>query len=285
MSVLYIYTAGGIGNRFGGLVAGLIVSKLLNKTPKIIWNPCNHCGAKMEDLFEGEILNYEFDGFNAAAFFEQNKEIVNIMPHDLLLKGLTYINPYNFYSYEHLLQSLNIEKDIFVNLCWIPDYLINFLPEVLNIVRFKQEYLDKAHQIINQNTDGKFYGIHRRKTDFDQGDVKDSKFLDMVKNNPDKKFFICSDDEETEKLFLSYPNVFSHIKNNYTKKKNLNLGWNEKLDDAGNLIKDYSIYNVHIDKETSKSAIVDLLILSKSEIIITNQRSSFLQTAINLSKK
>lgn len=283
MDTAYIITAGGIGNRFGGLINGLILSKLLNKKPKIIWEPCNHCGAKFYDLFDCDIEDVEYLDFNRVQFFENNKTF-NIMCHDLVMPGVQYLNPYNFDNLNNLIFNIPKDQNIFVNLPIILDYFKSLIPEALKELKFKQKFQDKANSIIKENVNGIFYGIHRRKTDF-YDIVDDLQYLSLIKENPDKKYFICSDDERTEKLYLENPNVFSQVKTKYTEKKNLKLGWNQTIDLNGNVITDYNIYNVLIDKETSESSLVDLLILSKSIIITTNQNSSFLQTAINLSKK
>ena len=65
MRHILIYCDGGFGNRFNGLVAGLLVARRFGLAPQVVWPQNNWCGAAMADLFEAPppALNRELATF------------------------------------------------------------------------------------------------------------------------------------------------------------------------------------------------------------------------------
>ena len=120
-----------------------------------------------------------------------------------------------------------------------------------------------------RNTD--FYDPH--KPDFDQ-------IFNQVSDTNETKYFVCSDDEELENKFNQLENVSVYPKTSYVEKLTDEGEWRSVIvDDTG---VEYP-FNVERSDESVRQAIIDLYILSKSDMMKTSN-SSFLQTAILLKK-
>jgi hypothetical protein len=131
-----------------------------------------------------------------------------------------------------------------------------------------------VEQILDRAGTREYIGVHLRKTDFvpsfDENIIREA-----VKTNPEIKFFICSDNKETEEAYLQFPNVFVNPKESYAEK--LQPGdWNQTIvDGLGNSFP----FNVKRSESSVISAMVDLVLLSRSQLLPTDKRSSFLQVA------
>jgi hypothetical protein len=92
--------------------------------------------------------------------------------------------------------------------------------------------------------------------------------------NPQTNFFICSDSLETEKKFDILNNVIIYPKNSYVTKL-VDGSWNDlTIDNEGRQMK----FNVNRSRESVIEGFIDLLILSKTNIVV-NSHSSFLKFA------
>jgi len=270
MKTIYIHCDGGFGNRFNVLLSGLYLAEYCNLIPKVIWQSNNWCGAEFTDIFEDtfQIFNFDKTTFN-------NNTTVNLIHENQFGKQLSGINPFSFSNIEQineLLATRGMDVFYFTNLIppWV-DYN-NLISNILPKIKFKQPLIDIASKYSN----GEFYGVHLRKTDFEKTVDENYIIENIITPNPDKRFFICSDDKDAESKFLELPNTFSYKKTTYVEKLESNGDWNASIiDNNGNKFN----YNVNRSKESVCDAIIDLLILSKSIIIETNINSTFLQTA------
>ena len=88
------------------------------------------------------------------------------------------------------------------------------------------------------------------------------------------KYYICSDDKNTEDMFNKLENVFVHPKTSYVEKFKEG-GWNDCIiDNAGRC----NNFNVNRPRQSVIEAFIDLLILSRTNIIV-NGPSTFLHFA------
>lgn len=272
MNKLYIQCDGGFGNRFNVLCFGLYLSKILNYSPVIIWPSNNWCGASFFDLFEKESLQFcERSSINLD-------NTINIV-HENQFELKTFININSIISIQQI-QNLCQGKDIFYFNNLIPWRLISEFDSFKNTIRdikFKKEIVDTAERIIFENCQTHlFFGIHIRKTDFgDRSDSVEPQLMNIVQQNCEHKFFVCSDDEITENKFLQNKNVFKYEKQDYVKKL-LDGSWNSTIVDSN---KNSFAFNVDRSKQSVVDAVVDLLILSKSTIISPDVGSTFMHTA------
>ena len=116
--------------------------------------------------------------------------------------------------------------------------------------------------------------MHFRKTDF-RNNYNESIYESIITTKNDELFFVCSDDMETELKFLQFPNVITFPKLEYPKKL-IEGKWNDTIvDSEGRMFS----FNVNRSRQASVEAFVDMLILSKTNIIETNPDSTFFQFA------
>lgn len=277
MTRAYIYCDGGFGNRFNVLSFGLYLSKKLSYTPIIIWPTNNWCGAEFHDLFDIEIscvkskqeINFD-DTFNIV--------------HENQFNLSKFTSIYSINDIDDIV-TLSKSKDILYFNNLIPWNLVRdeqLFKNVIKEINFRQDLIDIANLIIKNNAgNNEFYGIHIRKTDFaERSKFAESALLNFVTQNTSKKFFICSDDEATENLFMQNKNVFRNEKKNYVKKL-VDGEWNSSIIDSNN---NKFMFNVERSRESVCQAIIDLLILSKSTIISPDVGSTFHHCAKLISK-
>lgn len=277
MKRIYIHCDGGFGNRFNVLLSGLYLADLCSLHPVIIWKENNWCGAGFEDIFDSQFE--QFKDYDRVTFFKNPPSFRYIIHENQFGVHLDYKSPFSFKTEEEIkkyIDDSHLDVFFFTNIlsAWVGE--ARFWGRVFPKIKFKRELLELANEIILKNV-GKdsFYGIHIRKTDF-LNEIDDNKFLDYVRKHPQNKFFICSDDKETEEKFLKCSNVFSYKKSDYVEKY-VPGTWNTRITDSNGV--EFN-FNVNRNKKSVTDAIIDLLILSRSEIVNTNLRSSFLTTAV-----
>lgn len=272
MKKIYIYCDGGFGNRYTTLIGGLQIAKWADLAPQIIWPQNNWCGAAFANLFESKLAVIDFDH---TTFF-QTHATTNIIHENQFNQNLFYRHPNSFTRNEILDFIAASGNDIFyfnnslATFCDKRDLIDNIIPSL----EFHSTINHRVQEILH-TIDGKDYvGVHLRKTDFVPS--FDEKIIrDAVENNPEIKFFICSDDKETEESYQQFPNVFVHPKQSYAEKL-LPGDWNHIIvDSLGNSFP----FNVKRSESSVIAAIVDLILLSRSQLLSTDRRSSFLQIA------
>lgn len=269
MSKIYIFCDGGLGNRLGSLFGGLYFSNITNKTPIVLWPENNWCGCAFTDLFENNIENYNY-GINQSI---KKLSYCNFIVHDSTQVQHYDINIENN-NESILVKYKNTNNDIFYYHNMIPEYIDdNTKISLLKSLNINSNILNQVNKFLNCYADKKINGLHFRKTDF--GNFLNEEQYDlMIKQNPDKLFFVCSDDQETELRFKLNLNVITFEKNNYVTKL-VDGSWNANIiDSEGRSF----IFNVNRNRESVIEAFIDMLILSKTNIL-TNNSSTFLNFA------
>jgi hypothetical protein len=277
-SNITIHCNGGFGNRFNVLVSGLYLAHVCNLKPIIIWESNNWCGAGFNEIFDSDLP--VIDKFDPSKFFAENQTL-NIIHENQFHVNIEQYHPMGFEDINSVRGFVDSrQQNVFFYTNLIPRWVdIQYvLKHILTSISFRKEIVNKSQEILDQ-LPNPFYGIHRRKTDF--GKSSDEEYLNFVKNNLDKTFFVCSDDRETEQEFAKLPNVKIYEKTNYVEKY-VDGDWNAWIvDSTGNGFN----FNVSRNSMSVIEAIVDLIILSKSGIIETNMNSTFLHTAILLQER
>jgi hypothetical protein len=260
---------GGLGNRLGSLLGGIMTAKIIGRTPVLFWPENSWCGAGFSDLFDGPFKAHdegikELTANNLEALFlvHENQtpfELRKRVPHSA--DSLRYLSQQNapiVYYHNQVpphfteqatistLASLAVRSSI--RQC-INDFLL-------------------THQITRETL-----GIHFRKTDFPL-QLDETSILPVIAQNPAQKFFVCSDDAETEAKFRTFSNVITFPKKNYVEK--LTDGdWNARIKDAdGREFK----FNVLRSRESVIEGFCDMLILSRTRIV-SQGPSTFLRFA------
>lgn len=281
MKNIYIYCDGGFGNRFNSLVCGLSICLKTGFEPIIVWPLTNWCRSKFSTLFSVDLEVIEEN----LHYFEADVQSYEFLMHGNFLNFNTNVyHPESFGSLEIISEfCVNTEKKKIV---YNNDTLLSYLSEkqIVDVIRsigFNSELVDKANDFINANLGESFTGVHLRNTDFyDPHKPNFDQIFNQVFDNKDTRYFVCSDDEELENKFNQLENVFVYPKTSYVEKLTDEGEWRSVIvDDTG---VEYP-FNVERSDESVRQAIVDLYILSKSDIMKTSN-SSFLQTAFLLKK-
>jgi hypothetical protein len=232
------------------------LARSLNITPIIRWPQNNVCEAEFKDIFE----------FNLPLFSVPPDNAVYVSDYDA-----APINPATYSSEEQIINDLQTATTIYYSVKNIPQYAFNakLYDHINTLLRFKQELVSTAEQLINQHTNGigSYYGMHIRKTD-NKKTINEDFYINLMQHNGKKKFFVCSDDKQTEDKFAALSNVFTYSKQNYPTKLNPYL--------------DYSSENIYRYKHAIVDSIVDLIVLSKSMLINTTVESNFMKLAVLL---
>lgn len=278
MRNLHVYCDGGFGNRLNGLISGLLFCKALGMQPVIVW-PCNNwCGARFSDIFRENklsVLERELIGY-----MPDKDKFQFFMTEDHLGMGVPNFSPLVATSVAQAMEYLkNDSRDVFFHSPLIPSYFASSEVDwCLHNLNFRGELTQCAKEFMeNSGLWAGFYGLQIRKTDFGMNGANDDALFELVKKAVSDKFFVCSDNKDVEFRFKGLPNVRVYEKAAYV----------EKLvpGDWTALAADHSgrVYpcNVNRNAQSVIDAVVDLIVLSYSEIIKTSA-STFLNAALLL---
>jgi hypothetical protein len=269
MKKLIIFCDGGLGNRLGVLIGGILTAQKLDRTPILCWPENTWCGCSFNDLFDSE---YQVINLDINKLFSQHIKDKFIIHENQTNLQLEQYHP----SLEIIdfFKNINDENVIYYHNS-IPQYFSQ--EEVLTILskfNIKPNIKNNIFEFINKNKiDNNTLGIHFRKTDF-QSFLNEEEIFNYINSNSQTNFFICSDSFETEKKFNTLNNVIIYPKNNYVTK--LKEGsWNDlTTDNEGRQMN----FNINRSKESVIEGFIDLLILSKTNIVIESH-STFLKFA------
>jgi hypothetical protein len=265
---IFVFCDGGLGNRLNSLIGGLVIAESYNLKPIICWPENNWCGCSFEDLFDNQFDTIKEDVFY---FFKEESENLFLSITDNGIKLKNYLEP-NDHGFESIKQ---INSDVV--------YYHNKIPKNLNqdkvkkfvsFLKVKESILKIVRRFIKENAiDKRTKGIHIRKTD-SSNQLDSHQLFENIKNDRNTRYFVCSDDEETEDMFSKLNNVSVFKKTSYVQK--LNDGeWRQPTKDTSGRIFDF---NIDRPKQSVIEAFVDLLILSKTNISVKN-KSTFLSWA------
>jgi hypothetical protein len=271
---IHIYCDGGFGNRFNGLVAGLLIAQAAGLKPVVVWPVNNWCGASYAELFEAASTVIERE---LLTYVPEKDNFQFLMTEDHLNMGVAYQSPLQISTLQQALNYLqNSGKDVFFHSPLIPGFLdlasvklqVNRLPIQAHIVTKAKAFM--ADQQLDE-----FFGIHIRKTDFGSNGSDDNNLFELLSNCPHKKFFVCSDDAAVEARFSCLPNAVSYPKRAYVETL-VEGGWNTLTSDHSGRV--YPC-NVNRGATSVEDAVIDLLILSYSQVVDTS-KSTFRNTAL-----
>ena len=269
MKKLIILCDGGLGNRLGALVGGILTAQELGRDYTICWPENTWCGCAFDDLFEPQ---QEFIDTDINTLFNQNtngKFLIHENQTNLNIKydipSESSIEAYKSFSDEVIVYYHNAIPEFFSE----ADVL-----NVLKSLRVKKSIRNEVHSFCKTNRiNDEVQGIHFRKTDF-QFFLNEDDVYNLITNNPQARFFICSDSLETEQKFSILDNTHLYTKTSYAEK--LQEGsWNEiTTDNEGRQMN----FNINRSKQSVIEAYVDLLVLSRTNIMV-DSHSSFLRFA------
>jgi hypothetical protein len=280
MSKVYIYCDGGFGNRYHSLISGLFLGEACNRKPIVIWPINNYNEANFKDIFYSDVE--ECTDFTGKDWLEKLNPLNIVAWNPWHANVDEQHNCMGIYSPIDQFLRNKQDKDVFFyggRLCpWTP---MTAIPSIMDKIPFQKILVDKANKFINENFGTEPYnGLHVRKTDHPYP-LEEDKAIEQI-NSCNVKCFVCSDDPATEQKFLdACPNVIVYTKQHKVEMLIPNGNWGYEITDStGHKFP----YNVKRGAESVLEAMIDLLILSKSIIINTDHRSTFIRTAILLSR-
>ena len=280
MKKVYIYCDGGFGNRFNSLVSGLFLALACDRKPLIIWPQTRWTEAEFKDIFDSDLEEYK--DFNKDTFFK-DYDPINIVHWNPWGANQEQHNCMGIYTgIDQFLKDRDDRNILFYSSLICPWVDTNGLDPVFKQIPFQKHLVDKANNFISNNFgNNEFYGLHVRRTDHAY-QLDEEAFIAQMKHNPTNLYFVCSDDPQAESKFSSSSsNIKIYSKKSYVELLDPNGGWNTiTKDEYGHQFP----FNVKRSKESVVEAMVDLLILSRSTVINTDHRSTFLQTALLLKK-
>lgn len=262
---------GGLGNRIAGLLGGLITADRLGLEPLISWPQNNWCGAAFDDLFEPNGLL--FDGQGVHDLMRSDSDDIFLLHENQT--GVLLKTQMSHGRHSELVIQTRTANVVFYT-ARVPEHL-----PMADVLRKIQQILPRhklltrinkfcgAHDI-TKNT----MGLHLRKTD--QMHLDEEWWYDYVQHKgANKRYFVCSDDRDTQQRFAALPNVVAYPKTHYVEKL-IEGPWRQaRIQD-----RDGRVFPNNIDRgrESVIQAWMDLLILSRTTILHT-VKSSFSQTA------
>jgi len=260
MRSLNIYCDGGFGNRYGTLLGGLAVANYHKMRPVVVWRDTSACRLPFNEIFSSNInvIDQPLQEFSNCV----------LLMHEDFIQGKRNYNINSFKSIESLPLS---DCGVYLyNNNWIPEWIDEkLIIEAGRQLKFVDKIKNFCDQYCKKHSITPFtIGIHLRATDFNTYIPKFDKEYKWIEDQPDEKFFVLSDDPNIEKKFNNLDNVVVRRKEHYVEKENKDSGW------CG---------NVERTSESVMDALIDLTILSKTNIMV-NSPSSFLKTALLLRK-
>jgi hypothetical protein len=280
MRKLIIYCDGGFGNRFNALTSGLALAAETGLVPQVIWPVNNWCGAAFEDIYEDELPVVQRE---LSSFVQEKDQYEYFIVEDRLGLAQTWTSPLHMQNWE----SVNAffarnTQDVFYYTALIPPFVDGSqVARQVRSLHLRAHIRNRAHEFLSDHGIGAklgdFLGVQIRKTDFGENGADDNNLFELVKNCPQKTFFICSDDKAVEQRFSALPNVRIHVKRAHVEMMVPGEWTTVTTDYSGRLYAG----NVNRSAQSVQDAVVDLLVLSRSQIVLTSH-STFLNTALLL---
>ena len=278
---IHVCCDGSFGNRYSGLIGGLTLARLCGLPATISWPSTNMCRALWEDIFAPveNVVDWRLKEFyphvDKYDFLTVNDQHVQLFREHGPMK---MVDPGSLTLEQACIAVANSDKNIFYYTPLIYDWLPE--QEVRTTIRnllFNNDIMTKVSAFLDENLRGGYYGIHLRMTDFKGIESFDvDHWYNVVKEDTENKFFICSDDPETEARFDELPNAFSYPKKYKTEKFIPEGDWHHPYTDEDGR---HVVFNVERGTEHVKEAVVDFLLLSLSQPFNTGTQSTFLRMA------
>ena len=261
-----IFCDGGLGNRLGSLVGGLWVAKKLDITEiKVCWPANNWCGCYFQDLF----ANSEFQILPVSIndIFVANTDRAFLIHENQTGADLGLQLPQSAESVEQL---KNIPNSVVYYHNKIAPYMdADTIKQIANTLVPADQIKKQVQEFCQTNNiDKSVTGLHLRKTENYRLD--EHKLFRRVSANSCQRYFVCSDDQETEQRFGTLSNVVYWPKTSYVEKL-VDGDWLAETVDADG--RRYN-YNINRPRQSVIEAFVDMLILSRTTIQFT-VKSSF----------
>ena len=273
----HVLCDGGLCNRLNALIFALILKRRFGGEWSISWPRNNWCGAAFERLFTSalpvdELTIEDYKAREDRCLLLMHENQVGFAAERLIInKTLT--------SYEQYGQLLAGARSDGLDVVYFNSLLPPFVSDdevrdALALLDLNAEVAGVAGRFVAEHgIDASTIGLHIRKTDF--GDAVDDQALFTQVQGHARRFFVCSDDAAVNRRFAALPNCAVFEKTAFPEKLEDAAGWQHWTTDAeGRRFP----FNINRGDVSVVEGLVDLLILSRTEIVVTSG-STFLSTA------
>jgi hypothetical protein len=273
MRTINILCDGGLGNRLNALIGGLILSETLHARTKVFWPQNNWCGCSFGDLFAGS-LDVSNQGIRHVFSLDPNSAYL-IHENQINAPLRTVINP----TQEGWAQLRTMATDVVYYHNSIPGWITrDQILKVLQSLPIQSAIAATASDYCKENRIGaNTWGIQFRKTDYASHpafSLDSDDLYKYIKADRRSRYYVSSDDLETEAYFSTLDNVRVYPKTSSVGKFQLGE-WNDRIiDDQGR----ESNFNVNRPRQSVIEAFVSLLILSQTALAFESP-STFLTYA------
>lgn len=252
---------GGLGNKFNCLFTAISLSELFKKDLHV-----NNVRNNYSDFDLRKILdipaNYTYTEYNHT---ELDKKIPNDVPIFLHKKH---------FNYNREIFKVSLLKNTENSFIYLTDKLLiqeGELNNLINKIKINENILNDVNNFISNNKiDEQTLGIHIRCTDSKNRSENISDNLSLIELNKNKKIFVCTDEKEIKEKVLKYKNVVCYDVKHFVEKFNKNSDWRGNITDSDN--RQWN-YNVVRNENSTIEAFIELLILSRTNIITKNENN------------
>lgn len=265
------YASGGLGNRILPLASCHDMAKKTERSLAINWEPSKWCNIKFDRLFSNNIENIDFNkiDLDSTVLYADHTSVVNECTIHTDRKELLEIaNKIGCKPIDSISNVVNEKaENIIVYWCDIMNPF-NQVEDFFSNLSLASPLKEEVAEFSEKNSlDKTVYGIHLRGTDFrtslEQYDSYIQRAMDQFK---DSRFFICSDENSWEnELKKKYADrVIIRGQKTYAYKKHPESSW---------------VNNVHTTEQSVIDGMIDMVLLSKTNILIHHVGSSFSKCA------
>jgi len=277
MRRLICYVTGGLGNRVLPLASFIEFAKRSDRELFVYWPLDFRCGAHFSELYSDELLFVD-DSFLAAL------PVINTQIFCRFDDGVT--NDYTIYNRNYLWNARaggrlvigepTVDNEV-ENLVCCTNTFLSCIPEkdceeAVRKLQIKRDIIEDANKIaLSLGLNKNILGVHLRGTDYN---LSPSHYAQMIHSEmPDYSFdslFFCSDDSTYEEHMDSlFPNSLRRKNKVYITKGNEDKGgWT---------------HNTDTTPESLRDALIDIVLLAKTNFKIYNKTSTFAEYARILS--
>lgn len=263
MKKLYILCDHGLGNRLGSLVSGLKTAELLNYQPIVCWPINNWCQAEFHELFRSSI-ELESNEFSTMLVNQIHDSGLPFFFISQITEG-TISKNYFENSLPAVEEIRKLNSDALFSCAKLPKSYVRDPEDISKYLKFlgiAESIKRTVEKFATENSiDKTVRGVHIRKTD-SKNQIDENIVFENMKNSPQQRYFICSDDKSIEDKFITLSNVIIFPKSTYVEKLQDGQWRDSVTDSAGRNI----IFNMNRPKQAMIEAFVDMLILSKTKI-------------------
>lgn len=269
----HVLCDGGLCNRLNALIFALMLHQRFGQPWSISWPLNNWCGAGFDTLFTSPLPH---DERGIEHYREQQEQHLLLMHENQAgFDSARWVPNRTLKGWDDYGHALQRHHSVVYYNNLLPDFVGDGdVRDALSLLGPNAQLAQTASRFIGaQRIDAGVLGLHIRKTDF--GDrVDDAALFEQVRASP-RRVFVCSDDAAVNARFATLPQCSVFAKQALPQKLHADADWQHSTPDSEGR---RFASNMSRSAEAVAEGLVDLLILSQTEIVPTSA-STFLAMA------